>query len=166
MYMNRMLLIIGAIAVLVIVGTGYYYISNQPQQPSGALIQEEATDIAIEEEQNATSEAMENGSYVPYSQTALENSPKMKRILYFYANWCPTCRPVNRELQENEAKFPEGVRVIRVNYNDTDTDEAEKELAKQYAITYQHTFVLIDENGKELKKWNGGGLDEIIAMTK
>lgn len=177
--MNRILLIVGAIAVLIMIGAGISYISNQSSDSQGTR-QKEASmtssqnDSMMEKEETMSDPAassdqdtmMAKGSYVPYSQTALESTAKTKRILFFYANWCPTCRPVNLELQENEAKLPQGVRVVRVNYNDTDTDEAEKELAKQYGITYQHTFILIDEDGKELKKWNGGGLDEIIAMTK
>ena len=101
------------------------------------------------------------GSYVPFSQGVIEMHATSKRVLYFYANWCPTCRPVDAEFQARESQIPEGVVVIRVNYNDSDTDAAEKVLATQYGITYQHTFVQIDEQGNAVKTWNGGGLAEL-----
>ena len=56
--------------------------------------------------------------------------------------------------------------VLRVNYNDPDTDQEEKELAKKYGITYQHTYVQIDSAGKELTKWNGGGAAELLVNIK
>jgi thioredoxin-related protein len=49
-----------------------------------------------------------------------------------------------------------------VNYNDTATDQAEKELAKKYGVTYQHTFVQIDAEGNEVTKWNGGKIEELL----
>ena len=40
------------------------------------------------------------------------------------------------------------------------------DLAKKYGITYQHTFVQIDSQGKEVTKWNGGQTDELAANIK
>jgi hypothetical protein len=56
--------------------------------------------------------------------------------------------------------------VIRVNYNDPDTDATEKELAKKYGITYQHTFVQIDSTDQVVTKWNGGRLKELLSNLK
>ncbi len=52
--------------------------------------------------------------------------------------------------------------IVRVNYNDTETDANEEALADEHGITYQHTFVLI-ENGQQVKKWNGGGLAKLLS---
>jgi thioredoxin 1 len=89
-----------------------------------------------------------------------------KKVIFFYANWCPTCIPVDKELSEKESQIPDGVIVIRVNYNDTDTDQSEKELAKKYGVTYQHTFVQIDSDGNVITKWNGGSLNELTKNIK
>jgi hypothetical protein len=62
--------------------------------------------------------------------------------------------------------IPADVTLFRVNYNDTDTDQEEKDLAKQYAVTYQHTFVQIDEGGKEVTRWNGGQMPELLENIK
>ncbi len=104
--------------------------------------------------------------YITYSPTALQNTSGKKRVLFFYASWCPTCRPADKEFQSNAERIPEEIQLFRVNYNDSDTDASEKELARQYGVTYQHTFVLIDGDGKEIKKWNGGQLEELLENSK
>lgn len=109
---------------------------------------------------------MTTSRYVPYSKEAFDSASKNRRILFFFANWCPICKPADTSFTENVSKIPADVTVIRVNYNDTNTDQEEKELAKKYGITYQHTFVQIDGTGKEIAKWNGGQMDELIRNIK
>ena len=104
--------------------------------------------------------------YVEYSKAVLDQAATNRRVLYFYANWCPICKPADVDFKTNSSKIPTDVTVIRVNYNDTDTDQEEKDLAKKYGITYQHTFVQVDSQGKELTKWNGGQTDELLARIK
>ena len=92
----------------------------------------------------------ESNKYIEYVNPETLETKSSKVVLYFFANWCPTCIPVDKEFKANEDKIPEGVTVIRVNYNDPDTDSNEKALSKKYGITYQHTFVQIDEKGNVL----------------
>jgi thioredoxin 1 len=105
------------------------------------------------------------GKYFDYSKEAFEQAANNRRVLFFYANWCPTCRPIDAEFKTKSSEIPKDVAIIRVNYNDTETDQEEKDLARKYGITYQHTFVLIDLNAVELKKWNGGGIDKLKDNT-
>lgn len=100
--------------------------------------------------------------YIEYSKSALESPSTNRRVLYFYANWCPICKPADQNFRTNQNLIPVDVRVIRVNYNDSNTDQEEKDLAKKYGVTYQHTFVQIDQNGNEITKWNGGKIDELL----
>lgn len=109
---------------------------------------------------------MTNSRYVQYSKLALDSAVNTRRVLFFYASWCPTCRPADASFTQNVSKIPEDVTLLRVNYNDPDTDQEEKELAKKYGITYQHTFVQIDSNANELAKWNGGQIDELLSRIK
>ena len=99
-----------------------------------------------------------------YDKAGYESIKNQKYVLYFYANWCPTCRPVDAELQSRSSEIPEDIVVVRVNYNDSDTDTDEEALAKEHNITYQHTFVIL-ENGEEVTRWNGGGLAELISRV-
>lgn len=104
--------------------------------------------------------------YVPYSKAVLDSSVNKRRVLFFYANWCPTCKPANEDFQANAASIPADVMLIRVNYNDSDTDQEEKDLAKKYGVTYQHTFIQIDANGAVVSRWNGGQFKDLLAHLK
>lgn len=109
---------------------------------------------------------MAKGAYVEYGPNVLEGSKATKRVLFFYASWCPLCRPADAEFRDRMSEIPAGVTVIRVNYNDPGTDQAEKDLAAKYGVTYQHTFVQIDQDGNAVTKWNGGKLAELQKNIK
>ena len=104
--------------------------------------------------------------YIEYSNTSFENASETRRVLFFFASWCPTCKPADESFVKNISKIPEDVTLIRVNYNDTDTDKDEKDLAKKYDVTYQHTFVQIDDKGNVVTKWNGGQISELLSNIK
>ena len=89
-------------------------------------------------------------------ETALSSDKLV--VLYFYANWCPICRAeVPKMYDAFDELTTDKVIGLRVNYKDGDTDDFEKQLAKQYGITYQHTKVFL-KNGqqvlKSLEEWN------------
>ena len=109
---------------------------------------------------------VENSRYLEHSEGVLEQTADKRRVLFFYASWCPICRPADQSFKENAGKIPEDVILVRVNYNDPDTDRAEKDLAGKYGVTYQHTFVQIDQEGSAIHKWNGGEINELLANIK
>ena len=153
--MNKnMMWIIGAV-VLVVVG-GLFF-SNQ-QSKNTEQTKMEKKPVAMEKTANAR--------YLVYSKDVYDAASDKRRVLYFYATWCPSCKKANEDFTANPNKIPEDVVVIRTNYNDPDTDQEEKDLAKKYGITYQHTFVQVDLQGKEITKWNGGDTDELLANIK
>ena len=49
-------------------------------------------------------------------------------------------------------EVPGGVAAFRVNYADTETDDAEKALADQLGVTYQHTFFMFNSSGQQVGK--------------
>ncbi|OGM32055.1 hypothetical protein A2803_00615 [Candidatus Woesebacteria bacterium RIFCSPHIGHO2_01_FULL_44_21] len=150
-------IVVIVVIVLALAGAAFYFL-NRPG--SGNLRVETQTPQATD-----TPETGSMSRYVEYSKRLSENSVDKRRVLFFYANWCPTCRPANAELEARISEIPEDVVVLRVNYNDTETDTEEEALAQKYGITYQHTFVEIDQDGNEVKKWNGGGLDQLLAQV-
>jgi thioredoxin 1 len=164
--MKNKIFVGGLVAVVIIGGIVLFTQSQRTEnatitQPNVSSTPESATAPQME-----TSEDRSQSNYVIYSQETLAAFANNRRILFFYANWCPTCRPADADFKQNADQLPEGVTVVRVNYNDTETDQEEKELARKYGITYQHTFVQIDENGEQVKKWNGGQLEELIAQIQ
>ena len=166
-------IIIGGIVLLVLVGGGLFIANQNSQQTEQTKMEQEKAammkidDATIEKNEGDKTLADKSVSrYVEYSKAALDQAAGNRRVLFFYANWCPTCRPTDVDLSANKSKIPEDVTVIRVNYNDPETDQEEKDLARKYDITYQHTFVQIDSQGKEVTKWNGGKTDELLAKIK
>ncbi|MEK7571803.1 MAG: thioredoxin family protein [Patescibacteria group bacterium] len=164
---NTTIVLLLTIAALLFGGGIYYFSQRQSEE---TMMPKE--DVMMKEEQKndstMTNDAamMEKGRYVTYTPAVFEELANKKRILYFYANWCPTCIPADKNFQEQQAQIPEDITLIRINYNDPDTDEQEKALAKEYGITYQHTFVQLDEQGNVVTKWNGGQIEELLSNIK
>lgn len=99
-------------------------------------------------------------SYLDYSAEAFAKAKDQKRVLFFSASWCPTCRAANAEFTAKLKDIPKGVVVFKADY------DKETALKRQYGIVRQHTFVLVDASGKALKTWSGGALAEVAANTK
>lgn len=164
--MNKNILI-GLIVILVIVGGGMFLANSKSATREVSTGEKMDTSTSSGQEGSSTTSENQNldnnSKYVEYSKGVLDQSKIARRVLFFYASWCPTCRPTDADLKENISQFPEDLVLIRVNYNDPETDQEEKELAKKYAITYQHTFVQIDSLGNEVTKWNGGKTEELLV---
>ncbi|WP_221090261.1 peroxiredoxin family protein [Deinococcus aquaedulcis] len=95
--------------------------------------------------------------YQPYTKAAFDAAKGQQRVLFFWASWCPNCRAAEADIQKNLKGLPAGVVIFKTDY------DKETALKKQYDVTYQHTFVLVDAQGKALRKWSGGGLKQIVA---
>ncbi len=102
----------------------------------------------------------EPGQYINYSKSAYKNAVDSKRVLFFAASWCPTCKQAEADFLANKNDIPSGVVILKTDY------DKETALKQKYNITYQHTFVQVDKNGNELVKWNGGGVDELKKKLK
>lgn len=156
--MKRNLIIFIGLIVLTLIGLGLYIATNKNTTPPSSTLQEQKGD-----DSNFDSSSLK---YIEYSSSALQSSINNRRVLFFYANWCPTCKPADQNFKTNLDKIPEDVTLIRVNYNDSETERAEKDLSKKYGVTYQHTFVQIDHDGNVVTNWNGGKIDELLKYLK
>lgn len=161
--MKKILIPIALITVVAIIFAIYSAFQSPVNIPQMMDEVSNAKPETTEENTTNTTTTEATSVYKPYTPQVLNESSNTRRILFFYANWCPTCRPVDQSLSQNPNTLPPNTTVIRVNYNDTETDNEERELARKYGVTYQHTFVQIDSNGNEIAKWNGGGIDQINA---
>lgn len=155
-------IIFAVIAIIAILGIGAYTLSQNSSQTESIA----QKDNSAKENDKIIDDKTAGSRYIRYSKSALDSASDNRRVLFFYASWCPTCKPADANFTQNEIKIPDDVTVIRVNYNDPETDQEEKDLAKKYGIIYQHTFVQIDNTGKEVTKWNGGQIDELLSNIK
>lgn len=142
------------ILLILVIGGGLYLFSNKSNTQSLNNNSNQNTSIGLNNDNN--SQNTNSGRYVIYSPDYLEKYKDKTKVIYFFAAWCPTCKVANRDITENQNKIPENVVIIKTDY------DTEKELKKKYNVTYQHTFVIVDDQGNEVTKWNGGGLDEIL----
>ncbi|MFZ2026682.1 MAG: thioredoxin family protein [Microgenomates group bacterium] len=145
--MNKLLVLL-----VVVIAGGFIIMNitnNSPKQsPSG-------NDVPKEE--MAPSATMSKNRYAPYDATLFQKQKDKRRVLFFHAKWCPTCKIADKDFVENSQKIPDDVVLFKTDY------DTEKELIARYGITYQHTFVYVDSEGNELKKWNGGGIAELLS---
>lgn len=132
--------------------------SATPIPEQGAVIDQEVdSGIAAGSEIDEVDSDTDSGSYADYSQATLAAANQAgETVLFFHANWCPTCRAADSELVNQSDEIPAGVTILKVDY------DTESELKDQYGVTSQHTFVHIDADGNEISKWNGGGLPDVI----
>jgi len=88
------------------------------------------------------------GEYGVYSEEAFESAKDSKRVLYFFASWCPSCVKGDRALKKFDV--PDDVAVFKIDF-DTSTV-----LKRKYGVVRQHTFVYVDSKGEKVNLWSGG----------
>jgi len=123
-------------------------------QNDGDMIVEDDQDTMMED--NDSMMVSVQGIYQDYSQANYEAAKDKKRVLFFHASWCPTCKAAHISFEKNLDKLPDNVVLLKTDY------DSEKALKDKYGITYQHTFVQVDKDGNAIKVWNGGSIDELI----
>lgn len=83
-----------------------------------------------------------------------------KTVVFFYAAWCPNCRATVAELNERWAEVNPDLTLVIADY------DRETALKGKFGVTYQDTFVLLDEAGNSVKSWNSGGVDGLNANSQ
>lgn len=101
--------------------------------------------------------ASASAQYVTYTPQAFAAAEGQKRVLFFAASWCTTCRAADRDINAKLSQIPKGVVIFKTDY------DSEAALKQKYGIVRQHTFVYVNAKGEAIKKWSGGALAEIIA---
>lgn len=81
-------------------------------------------------------------------------------VVFFFATWCPNCILTLTELQEKWDKINPDITLIIADY------DQETALKAEYGVTYQDTFVLLDEKGGAAKLWNAGGVAGLNENTQ
>jgi thioredoxin 1 len=98
--------------------------------------------------------------YIEYSPATFVTTTNRRRVYFFHATWCPTCKQLNQELETQLSKLPKDVAIFKVDY------DTESELKNRYGVTAQHTLVQVDATGLVKSQWNGGGVAEILKNLK
>jgi thiol-disulfide isomerase/thioredoxin len=101
------------------------------------------------------------GVYEDYAPSKLAMAKTGKVILFFKASWCPECKAVDADIMSHLSAIPKNLAILKVDY------DTSAEMKKQYGVTIQHTFVQVDANGKQIKKWIGSPtLSDIVSKVQ
>ena len=112
---------------------------------------DKSPDAAMSESPADDGAAMAKGTYIDYAKFAGNEAmyAKTDTVLFFAASWCPTCQAVEKDINANLENLPEGLTLVKVDYDNSD------DLKQKYGVTIQHTFVQVDEAGNEIAQWSG-----------
>lgn len=102
------------------------------------------------------------GAYLDYSEAtvASEQAAGNKVVLFFHAAWCPFCKAANTVFLDRADEIPSKVALLKTDY---DSNTA---LKQKYGVSYQHTFVQIDNQGNAVSKWSGGDIENLKKYLK
>ncbi|MBI2523539.1 thioredoxin family protein [Candidatus Woesearchaeota archaeon] len=129
--------------------------SNLNQDEKGKLVDTATVKNTNEQNNNLKLLAGAKSPYYRFDKAHFENSLQQNKIIFldFHADWCPICL---QEKPDILAAFNElnndDVVGYQVYYNDGQTTEDDKEMAKKYGITYQHTKAIINKDGEVVSK--------------
>jgi len=140
-------ILIGSLIFLIILLVGC---TPQSQIVDANKVMEDKSDST----DNKPDSVISGNQYVKYEKEEYEKSLAEGKVvlLDFYANWCPICRSENPKIRQGLSELNDlNVIAYQVHYNDNQVSEDEKDLAREYGITYQHTKVIL-KNGKVVLK--------------
>jgi thiol-disulfide isomerase/thioredoxin len=155
------------LALVVVLGGGYFALSGgdkdaMMENKADEMVKVENTEVMAktENEMMKDKEVMTDqkdvmakvGVYEAYAPEKIARAETGDVVLFFHASWCPSCRGLNTDIENNLKSIPEGVSILKVDY------DKEVDLKKKYGVTYQHTLVQVDKDGNLIKKWSGSGI--------
>ena len=158
--------IIITIIVLVLIGGGVYALNENKDD---AMMQSDKMMMEKEAMMSSSSDVMmkkdtmmvKGASYEAYAPEKLANAEAGNVVLFFRAEWCPSCRTVDADIKANMKNIPANLTILDVDYDKS------SDLKKKYGVTTQHTFVQVDAKGELIKKWTGGStLVSVVDQVK
>ena len=163
--MNKSTLTIIGIGAVLLLG-GVYVVATRDSSSNNtanesSLTASSGSQSTVNDETSPIASQANKSSYVTTKSEDLAGVTNDKRVLFFHASWCPTCKVLDNEISSSESQIPAGLTIARVDF-DKETD-----LRKKYGVTLQHTLVQIDADGNEVTKWSGSrDLADLLAKVQ
>ena len=90
--------------------------------------------------------------YIRYTNADYQKALGDGKVIYFYfyASWCPICAKERPSILEafDEMDHPNAIG-FEVHFNDDEVVPDDEEISRKFGISYQHTTIILDKNGKE-----------------
>lgn len=99
-------------------------------------------------------------SYKDYTESNLLSSERNGKTVLFFAatTWCSNCIALEKEIKAHLNELPKDVTILKVDYDN------DKKMKAKYGVTVQTTLILLDSNGKEIKRWIGtSSFDDLLS---
>ncbi len=140
-----------AVIIIVIAAVGSFIVTQKPIAESDTTNQPLKTEASLDQPNSVST----RGRYVTYSDIDRASNDYNRTILFFHAPWCPQCRAFDKNI--STGNLPDGTQILKVDYDSNQT------LRKQYGVTLQTTFVSVEPNGEQIKKWIGYTSNHTLA---
>lgn len=149
--MNKSVLTIVGIVVALLAGYfAYSAISDDPESS------ETSKDSSNQTSDN-TQPTEKTGSYIDYSQAALDNAGGTK-VLFFHASWCPYCRALEEDIEKNGV--PENTTIFKIDWDENQS------LRQKYGVTQTSTLIKIDDDGNEIARFSTYAGESTISSVE
>ena len=144
--------------------------SDMMEEESDAAMQDEETvsasnETVVAEELDAAAVpdsvvASAPGTFEDYSAGKLALAADGDVVLFFHADWCPSCRSLENDINANLSSIPNNVHILKVDF------DSATELKRQYGVVRQHTLVQVDASGAEIQTLTGltNTLEQVVAQ--
>lgn len=143
---KSLLWLVGIIILIILVVFGAYYFVEDNAEIDMQTYDDSETPDQMPTGQIAVGEP---GRYYDYSADRLVMAETGDVVLFFRADWCPTCRGLDKNIREHSGEIPTDLTILNVDYDNS------PDLKQKYGVTYQHTLVQVDAKGDLIKKWSG-----------
>lgn len=162
--MNKKRLVISSLVALIVVAgsAGAAYVLMSQNYSADQHVETAPNEVADTTEGEATAEAdiaeVTPGRYVTLDeyQAAPDTYVSSTKVYFFHAPWCPVCKGIDEEIVADTSQLPDDVTLIKTDY------DANTELRQKYGVTYQYTFVQVDDNGDLVKKYTATSYEAVV----
>lgn len=160
--MKRTYIVIILMVAVLFIGGSLVYTNKSSEQSSNILSTTEPTITTPEQPRASSQPESTTKKYITLAeydsnQKGYEN---VKKVYFFHASWCPICRSIDEAITSNTNAIPDGVTIIKTDF------DSSIDLRKKYGVTYQYTFVQIDNNGNETAQWTAATLEKALSGIK
>jgi len=129
-------------------------------------VQVETPAMAITAPQNTKANSTESSitekpDYLNYTDELYASLLGKKPFaLFFHAQWCPTCRDMEKDITSQLATFPEGTKIVKIDYDNS------AELKKKYGIVSQSIIIFFNKKGEVVEKLVGPSSEKVKAAVQ
>lgn len=141
------------------------------QQKAGEIVSQnnqKIVDKVVDESRTAVGEKLketgekllsrdgEKGEVIAYNENVI--GKRSYTVIMFTAQWCPSCVQTQNDIARFKDEIPGAVTIMMADYDDV-------VLRERYAVNAQHSFILLDASGNEVKRWEKSmSLQEILGQ--